>query len=140
MMCKVEFDESCLVDCKLCGSKTSSAYLRSHIRFNHLINNEALVDQMIGAHDRGEATRTASSQTKISWIYEKVDLNPREDSPLYLEEEADEDVEESSHDNDGGGEVEDADEDQLCPECKDMDDTSAMIACEDCKRSVPFDL
>ena len=63
----MQADEEVLVECRLCESKTPVTYLKNHIRFNHLINNEDLFQRLVALHDP-QATASAATQTNFSWF------------------------------------------------------------------------
>ena len=149
----------------MCGCTTTSGYLRSHIRFNHLINKEFLVDKMYGMHY--PTLCSSATQTDISWVRKQRSglLDPGGNGDLVTaQDEAEQRVEDVGgggqeevrdsggqggdhvgEDSDGGaeegpGDVEDSpgepEDEVLCPACGDVEDGTAMIACELCDRLV----
>ena len=66
-------EEERLVTCLLCGINTADVYLKRHIRFNHIINNDSILDYMLQLHQ--PARNSISVQTTITWIREQTTIS-----------------------------------------------------------------
>ncbi len=66
-------EEERLVTCLLCGINTAEAYLKRHIRFNHIINNDSILDYMLQLHQ--PERNSISVQTTITWITEQTTIS-----------------------------------------------------------------
>ena len=59
-------EEERLITCRLCGINTAQAYLKRHIRFNHIINNDSILEYMIRLHEPD--LNSIAVQTSITWV------------------------------------------------------------------------
>lgn len=120
----------------MCGCTTAAGYLRNHIRFNHLINKEFLVDKMYQLHNPSQTS--VSSQTNISWVHRQTEYFTEEERRNDPEKEEHDDVvivgAQEEEDGEDGVDVLDGEDEVTCPGCGEVEDGAAMIGCKKCDR------
>ena len=111
-----------LLQCVMCDCTTIEDYLKRHIRYNHLINKDEIIEILYQLHYPSEKT-SIGTQTDDTWV--KEDNNRRRNK---------------SKDWDGGGwedgteDFSEEEDEVLCPACGDADDRTSMIACDLCDK------
>jgi len=132
-----EDEEEKLLQCIMCNCMTIEEYLKRHIRYNHLISKEDIIDKLYNLHYPTQSA-SVSTQTSVTWI---DDLDHRANSkddpdkgkkirPKYRpkqEVQSDDNDQYKPHHGDD-------DEEVLCPACGDVEDGTPMIACDLCDR------
>ena len=133
-----EDEEEKLLQCIMCNCMTIEEYLKRHIRYNHLISKEDIIDKLYNLHYPTQSV-SESTQTSVTWIDDLEHRGNSKDDPdkgkkirpkhrHQREVESDDDDQYKPH---HGG---DDDEEVLCPACGDVEDGTPMIACDLCDR------
>jgi len=128
-----EEEDDTLLQCIMCNCTTIEDYLKRHIRYNHLICKDDIIEKLYQLHYPPENC-TISTQTDVTWVH-----GDKYKKEKYVEQD------EQEYYSDGGG-MDDAIEDHgmdngqsdeeevLCPACGDVEDGTPMIACDLCDR------
>jgi len=138
-----EDEEEKLLQCIMCNCMTIEEYLKRHIRYNHLISKEDIIDKLYNLHYPTQSA-SVSTQTSVTWIDDLEHRgNPKDDpdkgKKIRPKHRHQRDVESDDNDhykdgsmlhNHGG----DDEEEVLCPACGDVEDGTPMIACDLCDR------
>lgn len=117
-------EEEKLLQCIMCNCMTIEEYLKRHIRYNHLISKDEIIDKLYNLHYPPESNSVSTQTTAVSVS-----------SPGKTRRDDDDDQKKPIPKNRGKGqpqkEVED-DEEVLCPACGDVEDGTPMVACGVC--------
>jgi len=132
-----EDEEEKLLQCIMCNCMTIEEYLKRHIRYNHLISKEDIIDKLYNLHYPTQSV-SVSTQTSVIWVDDSEPRSNSKDDPdkgkkispkfRNYEPESDDD---RFKPHPGGG---DDEEEVLCPACGDVEDGTPMIACDVCDR------
>jgi len=130
---------------------TIEEYLKRHIRYNHLISKEEIIDKLYNLHYPPHS-KSVSSQTSSSWTsdFDKGGRYPDAGSPkgkgrIHPKDRpgrgrVDSDEEDNRDSHNGGRRLQKEsrkpsdEEEVLCPACGDVEDGTPMIACDICDR------
>jgi len=151
-------EEEKLLTCIMCNCMTIEEYLKRHIRYNHLISKEEIIDKLYNLHYPSKSNNI-STQTPGSWSSgdivrgesasqfshkgkERVSSKSHQgrssysddDEPGYSRRDSPQKGNRISPKNRKGRAVSDDEEEVLCPACGDVEDGSPMIACDLCDR------
>ena len=111
-------EEEKLLQCIMCNCMTIEEYLKRHIRYNHLISKDEIIDKLYKLHYPPESVSVSTQTTAVSVSSpykgkhdDFDDTTPREKVPKKVVED---------------------DEEVLCPACGDVEDGTPMVACAVC--------
>jgi len=133
-----EDEEEKLLQCIMCNCMTIEEYLKRHIRYNHLISKEDIIDKLYNLHYPTQS-ENVSTQTSVTWIDDLEQRGNSKDDPdkgkkirpkFRHQRDAESDDNDQYKPHHGG----DDDEEVLCPACGDVEDGTPMIACDQCDR------
>ena len=118
-------EEEKLLQCIMCNCMTIEEYLKRHIRYNHLISKDEIIDKLYNLHYPSESVSVATQTTSVS-IAEplKSDRNGF-DGPAASKSPKTRSKGEPSKEGEDEEEV-------LCPACGDIEDGTPMVACAVC--------
>ena len=104
---------------------TIEEYLKRHIRYNHLISKDEIIDKLYNLHYPSESVSVATQTTAVS-ITEPLKGDNRDDfgGPGVSTPKTRSKGEPSKDAED--------DEEVLCPACGDIEDGTPMVACAVC--------
>ena len=126
-----ECDGEKLLQCIMCNCMTIEEYLKRHIKYNHLITNEEILEKLYNLHYPNNFTTTAS-QT------EDEDYSQRNKSSENSKPDSDSDGALQDHDYDGDDldqQVEEEEDDEKCVICKSEKKVISPVAtCSECNR------
>ena len=121
----------------MCNCTTIEDYLKRHIRYNHLICKDDIIEKLYQLHYPPEK-KTIATQTDITWVEGEEHTRSQTSQHGQNEDFSDDDV---GMDDGRVGDWEGADDDGfdgeeevLCPACGDVEDGTAMIACDLCDK------
>eukprot|EP00092_Neocalanus_flemingeri_P013914 GFUD01015009.1.p1 GENE.GFUD01015009.1~~GFUD01015009.1.p1 ORF type:complete len:1844 (+),score=612.96 GFUD01015009.1:251-5782(+) len=135
-----EDEEEKLLQCIMCNCMTIEEYLKRHIRYNHLISKEDIIDKLYNLHYPTQSV-SVSTQTSVVWIDDLEHRgNPKDDpdkgKKIRPKHRHQREVDSDDNDRykDGPNHGGDDEEEVLCPACGDVEDGTPMIACDLCDR------
>ena len=119
-----ENEDEKLLQCIMCNCMTIEEYLKRHIRYNHLISKDEIIDKLYNLHYPPENASVAT-QTSAASI---------SSSPKKSRDNEDDDRRPSGKSRARGEPSKDLldDEEVLCPACGDVEDGTPMVACGVC--------
>merc|ERR1712180_12469 len=115
-------EEEKLLQCIMCNCMTIEEYLKRHIRYNHLISKDEIIDKLYNLHYPPQQVSVYTQTTSVTSAPEpnKRDDFDRHKKPILKNRIKTEKI------------VEADDEEVLCPACGDVEDGTPMVACGVC--------
>jgi hypothetical protein len=117
-----EEEEEKLLQCIMCNCMTIEEYLKRHIRYNHLISKDEIIDKLYNLHYPPENV-SVSTQTSTVSITEP---------PNGTQDDSEDPKKPMGKGRGRADQLKDDDEEVLCPACGDVEDGTPMVACAVC--------
>ena len=118
-------EEEKLVQCIMCNCMTIEEYLKRHIRYNHLISKDEIIDKLYNLHYPSESVSVATQTETVSISAPLKGSGNDFDEPGVSSTPKTRNKGDTSKDADN-------DEEVICPACGDVEDGTPMVACAVC--------
>ena len=118
-------EEEKLVQCIMCNCMTIEKYLKRHIRYNHLISKDEIIDKLYNLHYPSESVSVSTQTEAVSISAPLKGTGNDFDEPGVSSTPKTRNKGDTSKDADN-------DEEVICPACGDVEDGTPMVACAVC--------